>query len=84
MADLSDDLAVLTDAFVRPLIDEPDAQDITAAKPEAGNLMMEKLLADYEAGQVIGRQGRIAKEIRTVVRSYAQRSGAMVSVDIVD
>ena len=30
------------------------------------------------------RQGRIAKEIRTVVRSYAQRTGVKVSVDIVD
>ena len=35
-------------------------------------------------GKVIGRQGRIAKEIRTVVRSYAQRTGVKVSVDIVD
>ena len=37
-----------------------------------------------DMGKVIGRQGRIAKEIRTVVRSYAQRTGAKVSVDIVD
>ena len=35
-------------------------------------------------GKLIGRQGRIAKEIRTVVRSYAQRTGVKVSVDIVD
>ena len=35
-------------------------------------------------GKVIGRQGRIAKEIRTLVRSCAQRSGQKVSVDIVD
>ena len=36
-----------------------------------------------DMGKVIGRQGRIAKEIRTVVRSYAQRTGVKVSVDIV-
>ena len=35
-------------------------------------------------GKFIGRQVRMAKEIRTVVRSYAQRTGAKVSVDIVD
>ena len=42
------------------------------------------LLSDSDMGKVIGRQGRIAKEIRTVVRSYAQRAGKKVSVDIVD
>ena len=35
-------------------------------------------------GKVIGRQGRIAKEIRVLVRSLAQRSGKRVSVEIVD
>ena len=35
-------------------------------------------------GKVIGRQGRIAKEIRTLIRSVAQRSGKRVSVEIVD
>ena len=37
-----------------------------------------------DMGKVIGRQGRIAKEIRTVIRAYAQRTGVKVSVDIVD
>ena len=41
-------------------------------------------IAPDDMGKVIGRQGRIAKEIRTVVRSYAQRTGVKVSVDIVD
>ena len=38
MADLTEDLAGLTDAIVRPLIDEPDALDITAAETEDGNI----------------------------------------------
>ena len=84
MADLTEDLAGLTDAIVRPLIDEPDALDITAAETEDGNIMVEIRVAADDAGKVIGRQGRIAKEIRTVVRSYAQRTGVKVSVDIVD
>ena len=37
-----------------------------------------------DGGKVIGRQGRIAKEIRTLIRSVAQRSGKRVSVEIVD
>ena len=84
MADLTEDLAGLTDAIVRPLIDEPDALDITAAETEDGNIMVEIRVAADDAGKVIGRQGRIAKEIRTVVRSYAQRTGVKASVDIVD
>ena len=35
-------------------------------------------------GKVIGRQGRIAKEIRAVVRSFAQRKNTRVSVEILD
>ena len=35
-------------------------------------------------GKVIGRQGRIAKEIRTLMRSVAQKNGTRVSVEIVD
>ena len=47
-------------------------------------LTLELRVAPEDMGKVIGRQGRIAKEIRTVVRSYAQRTGVKVSVDIVD
>ena len=84
MADLTEDLAGLTDAIVRPLIDEPDALDIAAAETEDGSIMVEIRVAADDAGKVIGRQGRIAKEIRTLIRSYAQRTGVKASVDIVD
>ena len=47
-------------------------------------LTLELRVAPEDMGKVIGRQGRIAKEIRTVVRSYAQRTGVKASVDIVD
>ena len=44
----------------------------------------EMCIRDRDMGRVIGRQGRIAKEIRTLIRSYAQRTGVKASVDIVD
>ena len=59
--------------IARSLVEHPD--DVTVT---------EKQGAPDDMGKVIGRQGRIAKEIRTVVRSYAQRTGVKVSVDIVD
>ena len=42
------------------------------------------LLNASDMGKVIGRQGRIAKEIRALMRSVAQRQGKKISVDIVD
>ena len=41
-------------------------------------------MAPEDMGKVIGRQGRIAKEIRALMRSVAQRQGKRISVDIVD
>ena len=42
MADLTEDLAGLTDAIVRPLIDEPDALDITAAETEDASIALDE------------------------------------------
>ena len=65
------------------LVDHPDQVVVRETEgPEA--VILELSVAEEDMGKVIGRQGRIAKEIRTVVRSYAQRTGVKVSVDIVD
>ena len=64
------------------LVDHPDAVTVTEVPGDV--TVLELRVAPEDMGKVIGRQGRIAKEIRTVVRSYAQRTGAKVSVDIVD
>ena len=65
------------------LVDHPDQVVVRETEgPEA--VILELSVAEEDMGKVIGRQGRIAKEIRTVVRSYAQRTGVKASVDIVD
>ena len=46
--------------------------------------VLELRVAEGDMGKVIGRQGRIAKEIRTIVKTVAQRTGEKVTVDIVD
>ena len=69
--------------IARSLVDHPD--QVTVTEVENGDeLTLELRVAPEDMGKVIGRQGRIAKEIRTVVRSYAQRKGVKVSVDICD
>ena len=65
------------------LVEHPDSVTVTEIAG-AGETILELRVHPDDMGKVIGRQGRIAKEIRTVVRSYAQRTGVKVSVDIVD
>ncbi|MDE7242696.1 MAG: KH domain-containing protein [Oscillospiraceae bacterium] len=69
--------------IARNLVDNPDAVSVTEV-PGEQDLTLELRVAPDDMGKVIGRQGRIAKEIRTLIRSCAQRSGQKVSVDIVD
>lgn len=67
----------------RNLVDHPDQVSVTEIDGD-GETILELRVAPEDAGKVIGRQGRIAKEIRTLIRSVAQRSGTRVSVEIVD
>ena len=69
--------------IARNLVDNPDAV-VVSEQVLDGETVLELQVAPEDMGKVIGRQGRIAKEIRTVIRSYAQRTGEKVSVDIVD
>ena len=69
--------------IIQSLVENPDEVSVTERKAE-GETVFEVRVAEGDMGKVIGRQGRIAKEIRTVIRSYAQRTGQKVSVDIVD
>ena len=74
---------VLTD-MAKAIVNDPDSVSVTETEGENGDILLTLSVAPDDMGKVIGRQGRIAKEIRTVIRSYAQRTGEKVSVDIVD
>ena len=69
--------------IARNLVDNPDAVSVTEY-PGESETVLELRVAPEDMGKVIGRQGRIAKEIRTLMRSVSQRQGTKVSVDIVD
>ena len=68
--------------MAKNLVDSPDSVSVTEIEGET--TVLELRVAPEDMGQLIGRQGRIAKEIRTIVKSVAQRSGQKVSVEIVD
>ena len=67
----------------RNLVDNPDQVSVNQYEGD-GEIVLELRVAPEDMGKVIGRQGRIAKEIRTLIRSVAQRTGQRVSVDIID
>ena len=69
--------------MAKNLVDDPDAVSVTEVDDEEGKVL-ELRVAPGDMGKVIGRQGRIAKEIRTIVKTVAQRTGEKVSVEIVD
>mgnify|MGYP003092405291 FL=1 len=84
MAEFREDIANLVEALVVPLVDEPDAVEITSTDTEEGALLVEISVADEDAGKVIGRQGRVIKAIRTLCRAAGSRNGAAVEVEIID
>lgn len=65
------------------LVDNPDAVTVVETSDEEGKVL-ELHVAEGDMGKVIGRQGRIAKEIRTIIKTVAQRTGEKVTVEIVD
>ena len=69
--------------IARNLVDHPDAVEVTEHAGD-GETVLELRVASEDMGKVIGRQGRIAKEIRALMRSVVQRQGGKVSVEIVD
>ena len=69
--------------IAKNLVDEPDAVTVTEVSDEEGKVL-ELHVAPGDMGKVIGRQGRIAKEIRTIVKTVAQRTGEKITVEIVD
>ena len=69
--------------MAKNLVDDPEAVTVNEISDEDGTVL-ELRVASADMGKVIGRQGRIAKEIRTIVKTVAHRSGEKVTVEIVD
>ncbi|MGM9607714.1 MAG: KH domain-containing protein [Oscillospiraceae bacterium] len=69
--------------IARNLVEHPDSVNVTEIAG-AGETILELRVHPDDMGKVIGRQGRIAKEIRALMRSVAQRQGKRVNVEIMD
>jgi len=75
-------VAVLT-YLARSLADEPDAVVIETEERRSG-VRLSLHVAPEDMGRVIGRRGRVAQAIRTVVAAAGARDGVQTNVDIVD
>jgi predicted RNA-binding protein YlqC (UPF0109 family) len=76
-------VAELLADLARRLVDEPDAVRVEQVE-EDGTLVLRLHVAEADRGKVIGRQGRIARALRTVVRAGSAREGRRVQLEIVD
>ncbi|NLG53690.1 MAG: KH domain-containing protein [Clostridiales bacterium] len=68
--------------IARNLVDNPDEVNVTEVT-KGDELVLELRVAADDMGKVIGKHGRIAKEIRTILKSAAVRRNVKVSVDII-
>lgn len=73
----------LVEVIAKSLVDNPD--DVSVTETEKENVtVLELRVASSDMGKVIGKQGRIAKAIRSVVRAAASREDKKVVVEIVE
>ena len=73
--------ASLVEYLARQLVDQPDAVRVEEGE-EDGALVLRLHVAPDDLGKVIGRQGRIARALRTIVRAGAAREGRRVLLEI--
>ena len=73
----------LLDYLARRLVDEPDAVRVEEVE-EDGALLLRLHVAPDDVGKVIGRQGRIARALRTLVRAGGAHEGRRIVLEIVD
>lgn len=71
----------LVEVIAKSLVDHPEEVVVTESESEKGIVLELKVAAD-DMGKVIGKQGRVAKSIRTVVKAAASREDKKVTVEI--
>ena len=74
----------LVELIAKALVDHPDEVVVNQREEEDGTIVLELNVAKNDMGKVIGKKGRIAKSIRTVVKTVAMKEDKRVVVDIVE
>ena len=74
----------LLEYLAKALVDDPDAVRVESFDEDDGSIVLELSVGEEDYGQVIGRGGRTANALRTVLKAAAVKQGRRVFVDIVD
>ena len=77
-------MAELIAELARRLVDEPDAVRVEEIEEDDGTLVLQLHVAEDDIGKVIGRQGRLARALRTIVRAGGVEAGRRLQLEIVD
>jgi predicted RNA-binding protein YlqC (UPF0109 family) len=70
--------------LARSLVANPDEVEVSEIEEEDGEVVLELEVAEEDLGRIIGRSGRIANALRTVIKAAATREQKRVIVDIID
>lgn len=84
MSDESSSPRELLEYLARGLVDEPDEVTVKEVRDDDGTVVLELSVAQDDYGNVIGRGGRTATALRTVIKTAAVQYDSRVFVDIVD
>jgi len=76
-------LTGLVEAFARALVDDPERVTV-AAWTEGGELHLDLSVAGEDRGKVIGRRGRTADALRTLLEAAARRMGVLADLEVVE
>lgn len=76
-------MAELVAVLARRLVDEPGAVRVEEVEEHDGTLLLRLHVAEGDVGKVIGRQGRLVRALRTVVRAGGVSAGRRLQLEIV-
>jgi len=76
-------MLALVETIAKSLVENPDQVQVRELGSEDGTMVVELKVAPSDMGKVIGKQGRIAKALRTVVKAAAVKQNIKVAVEIV-
>ncbi len=70
--------------LVKQVVDDPDAVSVSTSEGRRGGVQLDVRVGEGDMGRVIGKRGRIAQSIRTVVRAAAVKDDTAVDIEFVD
>lgn len=81
-SDQGEKLRELLAVLARGLVNEPSEVQVEAVD-SGRTLVLELTVAESDVGKIIGRQGKVIRAVRTIVKAAATRQGVRVDVDVI-